>query len=335
MEPFQGVRHSDQEMMVRDRGPTVTVMRQRFDLPDRPGIERTGLFVSVSAEPYATGRVRPHEPTDEERRDQRLGLLRAGVGVTEPVLLLSPDPGDRIAGLMGSVTGRDADERMERQGVEMELWLAGGAEAEDALAEAGSAPLYLAEGHDLYEAAVAWGAEQDARARVLAFVVPLSDPGLVVKPVHRVVRGGPVDQEALLKRIAPHFQLQTAEQAECTIVWPGRVDTHLGCVDTVPPSEEGEQDHPAGTLPTITQVDRHLVQPLLAAAGPDSVLEHATEETAARIRVAEGSASAAVVVDPRPPEELVRAADEGRRLPPRSTFFYPRVPGGIVMLPGG
>ncbi|MFO7767988.1 MAG: DUF1015 domain-containing protein [bacterium] len=321
-------------VLVRDGRPTVTVMRQRFDLEDRPAVERTGIFVSVAAEPYGTGRVRPHERTRPGPKEDRLELLRATGTVTEPVFLLSPDPDGGLAGLMGSVTARSPDAAAEQGGVGIEVWFEPGEGVEEVLASAASAPLYIADGHHRYETTAAWGVERGSGARVLAFVVPTGDPGLVVLPAHRVIRGRPVDQEALLRSVAPRFALETAEGAECTIVWPGRVETHLGCLDPVGEMPGSEEEREAAAGLTITRVERYLVRPLLSAAGPESFLEHTPDETRARIRVAEGSAAAAVIVDPTPVEDVLRVADEGGVMPPKSTYFYPKVPSGIVMLPG-
>src|SRR6476646_3423637 len=82
-----------QGIMVKEREPSIWVMRQQFRLGTET-LNRTGLFARVRVEDYGQGRIRPHERTHPGPKEDRLRLTRATRANLSPIFSLFRDPGD-------------------------------------------------------------------------------------------------------------------------------------------------------------------------------------------------------------------------------------------------
>src|SRR3954463_13653551 len=80
-----------QGVMVKEREPSIWVMRQQFRLGRQP-INRTGFFARVRVEDYGQGRIRPHERTHPGPKEDRLRLMRATRSNLSPIFSLYSDP---------------------------------------------------------------------------------------------------------------------------------------------------------------------------------------------------------------------------------------------------
>lgn len=316
-----------------DEGPTLTVMRQEFTTADGRSHRRTGLFATVAAEPYEAGRVRPHERTHAGPKEDRLNLLRATRTAADAIFLLSRDRDGVLLRFLEDTVASEPAATAELEGVKIELWIVPGEEGREMLAIAGEEPLYIADGHHRYETAVAYSAERGIEGRIIGFIVPVDDPGLVVLPTHRVIRGNRVAKDEFLRGVAPHVQLTDREEAECTIVWPDGSRTGIGSLEeTGGGSGRSGSADPSGDL-LIARVERALIGPMVVAAGAGAEVAYTADAAEAVAQVTSGDAAAAVLVAPTAVGDVLAVADAGGVMPPKSTYFYPKVPSGIVLWP--
>src|SRR5207302_799907 len=129
--------------------------------------EQPPLVAPFRGERYAS-RDRPHGQTHSAPKAARLALLRASRTSLESIFLLAPDPDRALArSLVQAASGAPAA-RAELDGVEMRLWVVSGERAAELARVAGSAQLYIADGHHRYETAVAYAQETPGADRVLA-----------------------------------------------------------------------------------------------------------------------------------------------------------------------
>jgi uncharacterized protein (DUF1015 family) len=272
------------------------IVAESYVGPDGVSRERHGLIASVAAEPYETGSVLPHERTHERTRDERLELLRETGVQPEPIFLLADAPLE--------VTPPDRPADLEADG--SRLWRLDGLD----LAAWSEPALLVADGHHRYEATVALG----AGARVLALLVPTGDPGLQVFPTHRVFSGRPDlatlrEGEAFdtvddaLRQIGD----EPIERSAAVACRPGGIELVRG--------EPGELD--------VELVDRHGLEGI-------SYTQRADEALAA---VASGAADAAYVVRAPRVQDVFAAARRGERMPPKSTYFFPKPLSGLLFHP--
>ena len=333
-----------------DPDPSVYVVAQSFATPTGDRHTRVGVFVALAAEPYETRRVLPHEKTHRGPKLDRLELLRATRTNLESIFLLAPDAEGAIAAQLKDVSanGRAPDATAELDGVQIRLWRVSGVEAERLTAALSGAPLYIADGHHRYETAVAYAAENNAARRLLGFVVSARDEGLVVLPTHRVIYATGRDVTALEAGWRKFFDITPV---------PGTADrvallqeAGRGRIAALVAIAGGERDRllvlrpdaPLASLPELGRtaavrsldvavVERLVVQEILAAGKSTPTLTYTPDPTAALRLAHAGKALAAVLMNPTKVSQVFAVADAADVMPPKSTFFIPKVPSGLVI----
>jgi uncharacterized protein (DUF1015 family) len=331
-------------VLVTEPSPAVYVVQQEFTVDGR-GRVRTGLIAAVAAEPFEAGRIKPHERTHAGPKQDRLALLRSTRTMFEALLMLSRDPGGELAERLAQATEVAAPWATGSvRDVAVRAWRVAGPRAAELAAAAGRGALYIADGHHRFETAAAFRREVPAAARTLALVVPVRDPGLVVSPTHRIVRG-----RSLADDVATQLQAQcvirplshdTDPRAALASLTPaGR-----GCVAVLPGSRlmalARRPDAPPGPLVSfdpavrgldVTWADAYVVAALRNATdGADVGYSADAAEVIAEVR--SGRAQAGVLLNPPAVEDVLAVADAGGFMPQKSTYFLPKVPSGLVML---
>ncbi len=276
-----------------DDEPSYWWLAQDYVGPD--GVERTreGFVAAVRAEPYQNRVILPHERTHAGPKEGRLRLLRATRTHLEPIFLLW-DGSIELDGL------GEPDIAVEEGGVTARLWRLD-AEFGDALGEElRDAQLLIADGHHRYETTLAFHAEDggEESAWLLAVIVPTDQEGLTIFPTHRLARG--VDGISGTPIDRPGDDL------------PGLVLYRDGGYELL----EGE-----GLDPEL--VDR------LAPEGV-TYTPYAAEAVAA---VNRGDAKAAFLLRPTRIEDVWAVAGRGEVMPQKSTFFYPKLTSGLLLMP--
>ena len=332
-----------------DPAPSVYVVAQTFSTPAGDRLTRVGMFAAVSAEPYETRRIRPHEKTHRGPKVDRLDLLRATHANLESIFLLAPDREGTLAGGLRAIAEgtRAPDASADLDGVQIRLWVQSGPEA-DRLAAAAAAPLYIADGHHRYETAVAYAGENPAARRLLAFVVSARDPGLVVLPTHRVVYAADRDVSALAGIWQRFFEVRPVpppadrvrllEEAgrgrvACIVATEGgQHDLLLTLRDDAPLDDIVELGRtPAVRGLDVAVVERLVVGEILGAGKSTPTLTY-TPDPAPALQVAHlGKALAAVLLNATKVDQVFAVADAGDVMPPKSTYFIPKVPSGLVL----
>jgi uncharacterized protein (DUF1015 family) len=301
----------------------------------------------VRAEPFSTRRVRPHEQTHSAPKADRLALLRATRTSLESIFLLAPDPDRALARALVQASSGVPAARAELDGVGMRLWVVSGDKAAELSRIAGRAQLYIADGHHRYETAVAYAEETPGADRVLAFVVSAGDPGLAILPTHRIIFGSGRDAAKLLEgwrrwfdvgRVAPCMDRveRLAELGRqgtaCIVAFPGAYDVTLVLkrgvsLDGAP----GLGNSPAIRALDVARIESLVVQYILGADPATPSLAYTPDPRAAFDAVRNGKAAAAVLLNPTKVDEVFAVADAGDVMPPKSTYFVPKVPSGLVL----
>ena len=284
---------------MRDPSPAVWYLEQDYVGPDGVPRRRDGIVASLRAEPYATGAVLPHERTHAEAIEGRLRLLRATRTQLEPIFLLyeGEPPLTRPGG------GPDLDIEGTR------LWRhegEGGVEASFA-----DRQLLIADGHHRYETAVAFAAE-DGADRLLAVLVSTSDAGLEVFPTHRVFAGRPdIDPPGdAFPDVAEALEaLERGSTGDPLAVFVSAAEARLVRGD------DGELD--------VDLVDRF---------GHEGISYTPDRDEALR-RVRDGEADCAFLLRPPRIADVFERARRGEPLPPKTTYFYPKLLSGLLFHP--
>jgi uncharacterized protein (DUF1015 family) len=331
--------------IVSDRKNAVYVVRQDFKTPTAT-YSRTGMVGALAVEPYDAGRVRPHEKTHSGPKEDRLRLLRATNAMFEALLMIAPDQDGTLAKTLMAATNGPRLARAQLDGVDISLWQLDGSRAERLAEIAGVGPVYIADGHHRYETAVAFRKEKPVADRTLALIVPRGDPGLVVLPTHRIISGEPVSEHQVQTAVADYYDVVRLDaRADIRAVLDRLRIRGEGCVVALPGGKVFALTEKAGvTLPRFTpaqdtivqrldvaRVDAIVVDVLKRATGRDAEVSYSAEADDVIARV-ESGASVGVFVPAPSLTDVLAVADGGGCMPQKSTYFYPKVPSGLVMM---
>jgi uncharacterized protein (DUF1015 family) len=329
-----------QGALVRDGEPALWAHTQDYTGPDGQRRTRRGFFCRVRIEDYGPGRVRPHERTHPGPKEDRLRLTRATRANISPIFSLYSDPTEAAWQALSPTTEQppwaditDADGTVHR------LWrVSDPAAIAAAQAAALDAELLIADGHHRYETMQAYaeeiGGEGDHRY-ILMCLVALEDPGLTVFPTHRLIGG--LDE--------PRWQaLDEALQRDFDIVEvPVFFDGRDGRALRLTLKDQAIAD---AALPGYSDAYRHLdtgvLETLLlknALGYSDDDISHfnglfyARNTAEALAMVRSGDYDAAFLMRPTPIEQVRDVAAAGENMPPKSTYFFPKLLTGLLFNP--
>jgi uncharacterized protein (DUF1015 family) len=346
-----------QGVVVQDEQPALWTLSQDYTGPDGVRRTRQGFFARVRVQEYGPGTIRPHERTHPGPKEDRLRLTRATKANLSPIFSLYSDPdGTAWAALSSAADPASEAETTDADGTVSRL-----ARVSDpaAIAAAQAAlqdtELLIADGHHRYETARVYadeiGGEGDHRY-VLMCLVALQDPGLTVFPTHRLVRG--LDkgrQDALVATIRSNFetvalddtaQLAPASSDELRI---GYIDAYVKqpfmlTLRDQQIADEALPDH----APPYRRLDTAVLEGLILK-GALGMTDHDIDElnglgyardfAQALELIEDGSYDAAFFMAPTPVQRIQEVAAAGESMPPKSTYFFPKVPTGLLFNPLG
>jgi len=328
----------------RDARPTLYVLAQDFTLSTGERLTRRGVFAAVAAEGYEPRRVRPHEKTHAGPKADRLALMRATATNIESIFLLAPDPDRSLANAVAAVAQGPSDATAELNGVGIRLWVV----RDPSRFPLPSSPLYIADGHHRYETASAYALENPFADRVLALIVSAQDPGLAVLPTHRVIFGAGRDLERLLPRWREWFDVQpfaagrdpvTAlaslgrDRTACLVADRSRVLALLLKPGALPDRLPSLAQSTAVRDLDVARIESLVVKEILGAGTSTPIVRYVADAKEALGMVQHGGAAVAVLLNPTKVEQVFAVADAGDVMPPKSTYFVPKVPSGLVLRP--
>jgi len=327
--------------LVRDGEPTACVLRTSGTFPDGSVRQRTGVFLAVSAEPFSQGRILPHERTHAGPKEDRRRLTHATGCNLSPVFLLAPDSSGALVEALTRTTAGAPWACCTALGSRHEVWIATGDEARRIAAAASREPVYVADGHHRFETAVLFRSEapppwREGAARTLSHVVSFRDPGLEILPTHRMVPGAPVTAALFRAAAAPYFRpAQPGERPVVTAVFAGGEEAPLVAgTDADLSAARDLPAHPAVRTLAVAIADAVAVGVVGASLlGKVGELRYTPDAAEARDAARAGRCAFALLLPPTRLEEVKRVADAGQIMPPKSTFFAPKVPTGVVLRP--
>jgi uncharacterized protein (DUF1015 family) len=353
-------------ILVRDDTPAIWALAQDCTGPDGRPLTREGFLCRVRIEdpraPDAT--IRPHERTHPGPKEDRLRLTRATKTNLSPIFALFDDPG-RIAwgALQPYVRTTHASEAVGTDGTANRLWRVTDPNAIETVIDtvAASEELLIADGHHRYETARAYASEtgdHDGPHRyVLMCLVALQDPGLTVFPTHRLVTGLEDDderQDKLDAALREHFDVEELPDEASLVPEPGAGDglVQIGYMDArakrpfmLTLKDRGIAD---AALADHAEPYRHLDTAVLEAlvlkdalGMTDAEIDHldgldyARDLAQALDALHGGEHDAGFFMGATPIAQVQAVAEAGEHMPPKSTYFFPKVPTGLVLNPLG
>ena len=338
-------------VLVRDEEPALWALEQRYRGPDGEERTRRGFFARVRVEEYGPGRIRPHERTHPGPKEDRLRLTRATRANLSPIFALYSDPAGGAYGALAGATAQPPwGELTDADGTHHSLWRCADPEATATVQRSlEGAELLIADGHHRYETARVYaeeiGGEGDHRY-VLMCLVALEDPGLTIFPTHRLVGGLDERRRAALADAIERDFAAEAVTLERLAPPPGEGPLELGYLDATGTSarlrlrDQAIADAALSDMPAAYRtLDTGVLEALLlkgALALSDDDISHLrgfgyARDTAEAARLVQsGRFDAAFLMRPTPVEQVREIAAAGVNMPPKSTYFFPKLATGLV-----
>jgi len=298
-------------------------------------MSQTGFAGCVSVSDYENGVIRKHEHTRPDKERDRIRHVEALQAHTGPILL-AHKPDGTLSAIAGQVSRNiPLYDFVADDGVRHTIWKTSAEESEDIKrAFSGHVALYIADGHHRAAAAAAvagTSASPEAR-RFLAVSFPSDE--LRILGYHRIVQDLPVSEDEFLDRLSRMFEVvpsagavEPAASGEFGM-WLNGKWYRLRHLDASSSAKEGID---------ASILERHVLAPLLGindsrTDGRIRFVGGTDAKTLAAVAESSGFVLA-FCLHPTPLKSLMAVADAGEVMPPKSTWFHPKLRSGLLIHP--
>ncbi|MBI5665231.1 MAG: DUF1015 domain-containing protein [Nitrospirae bacterium] len=313
-----------------------------------------GFLAAVKLEELGSGKIHPHEMTYSKPKSDRLNILRYCDANTSPIYSLYSSMERAASSIQDDLSGTAPFiEAGDRDGFRHRLWrISDRASIDKIRKEMSDKDVFIADGHHRYETALAFQKEMQGKGLsktgnepfnyALMFLCNMEDEGLTLLPTHRIVEiNSDINIKEVLKK---YFKLQKISSAETTEEqarhkmlqsMEGKVHSfgmflvNTGSYYTLSFNGTGiEMDLPE-CLKTldVSVLHKFVFEDLLKIGHYEYEMD---PETAVN-RAKKGPFEAVFFLNPTKIHDLKEVALAGQRMPPKSTYFYPKLLTGMVM----
>jgi uncharacterized protein (DUF1015 family) len=302
---------------------------------------QTGLVAAASVADYDSNRIRKHEFTRPDKEDDRVRQIEALNAQTGPVLLAYPSSATADSLIAAIAQGEPAADVTADDGIRHQIWVLSDAAQIDAITQTFDAmkALYIADGHHRSAAASRVAAarhrqgQEQAADYFLAVIYPhhqmkILDYNRVIKDLHGL------DETQLLARLAADF---TVEDSTSRVhpARPGEFGMYLaGRWRKLTIKPERVPGDPVDSL-DVSLLSNHVLGPLLGIADlrRDKRIDFVGGIRGLgelEKRVDSGEMAIAFALHPTRMDQLMAVADSNEVMPPKSTWFEPKLADGLV-----
>ncbi len=319
---------------IQDEAPSLYVYRLIMD-----GRAQTGVYGCVSVDEYDRGLILKHENTRPDKEADRTRHIIAQRAHAEPVMLTFRDDQQAESLIARAVLEDPEYDFVSQDGVQHTVWCV---QAVDEMIRAFSAipKLYIADGHHRCKAAsLAAKHFKDHDERLErqeygffpAVLFPMSS--MTILPYHRVIHRLSEDSASFLNALENQFSICEAKCAEPEE--PGQVCIYIDDAWYVLTLPETKRASVADTL-DVARLSEYILEPFLDIQDPrtDKNIQfvggiRGTKELERLVR--EGHAEVAFSMYPTRIEDLLAVSDAGLLMPPKSTWFEPKLRSGLLV----
>jgi uncharacterized protein (DUF1015 family) len=347
-----------QDVLRQDSLRHLYVCEQEFTVEGK-SYRRRGFIARVRLEPFGVGRIFPHEETLSGPKADRLRLFHATNMNLSPIFGLYPDEENEVFAKIEPLLYRSPPlEATDHLGVVSRLWpIADERIISGIVGLMGPKPVFIADGHHRYETGLRYLEERKAAGEVandeaapnftMMMLVSMSDPGLIILPTHRLLSGLPdLTVGKLRQALEPHFlvemigngdvaALETWEQIEmdgsqALLGFHTNADDAWMTARFQAPQliKQLADQHSDDWRDLAVSVLHVVVLGKLLGGTPQCRYVHLLSEVREAIQAKE--CQLAALVPPATMGHVERIAGNREKMPPKSTYFYPKLLTGLV-----
>ena len=356
-----------EEVLTIDDKPAVYIHDHHFSYLNRQ-YRRRSIICLVKLEEWDTAVIRPHEGTISKDKSDRLQMLWTLKANTSSILSLYQNSGRQLASLLEAESRREPFlEGKDSNGEVHYLWAVTDPDKIDFITNTfRDKPLYIADGHHRYESALIYRRERRLLSAsssdsdtekpfdfIMMTLVDMADSGLLILPSHRLIRGVsssmasgllnglktfftvsevPLNRENIRQQVD---DLLTEKENNVKLLLYGLTQERLLVL------ELDDFERVSAITPyfhsdlyqrlNVSIVD-HVIMEKLLGITYDIAHEHLaySSDSVDAINSVNEEYQMAVLLNPVTPEAIKAIADSGDRMPRKSTYFYPKIPTGLV-----
>ena len=337
-----------EEILTVDSSPAFYLHYHYFTLEGKKFL-RKGFFALVKLYPFEEKVILPHEKTLASPKEDRFKLLKEVKTSLEPVFFLLPD------GL--KVVKHLENARKEKifefeKGDETHLLFAVREEEiiDQIVREVDQKKLYIADGHHRYETSLLYSKENPSFTHILGYLVAMEDEGLKILPAHRLIKSVPktallrlfeegkklfhffhLDQEDFIKSLEEKGRKHHA----FAMVRKGEKPVLIVSINEKKVEEEISDHSPAWKKLDISILHSVILEEIMGLKEEElqseGLLKYIVDRGEALRLIEKGDFVMGFFLNPTRIEEVKKVADRGEKMPGKATYFYPKVPSGLVI----
>ena len=360
-------RWLEQGVLMVDEAPAIYLHDHYFTHQGKE-YRRRSIIALVRLEEWERMVVRPHEGTLVKSMNDRLSLLWACQANTSPILALFEDQGQQVASLLAAQEQNKPIIGSSSAGGESHhVWAITEPEVIGQICGSfAHRPIYIADGHHRYESAITHQRERYSCSSslsgdetfnfVMMTLVDFSDPGLIILPPHRLVRGiSRATLHELMDKLKSFFEMDelplgtpdvwqqvddifaARETNAVRLVLFGMTEDRLLILrlrDLTAASRMMPYFHSElYKRLDVDIVDNVILEKLLEmnSGREDTVLDYSYDRLDAVNKVLDQEYQLALLLSPVKVEVVKAIADAGDKMSKKSTYFYPKAPAGLVL----
>ena len=350
---------TNDDVLSQDTSRCLYFYEQEYQVEAQTFIRR-GFLARVRLEPFGTGRIFPHEQTLSGPKADRLKLYNATHFNISPVFGLYPDNGEVFQLVDPLIRNQPPMTAKDHLGVTNRLWVVNDSSVvSKIIGLLGPKPIFIADGHHRYETGLAYANNLRDEGRLnddeapanfcLMMLVGMSDPGLLILPTHRLVNGlSGVSAASLQDAFAKHFEIiETFDNSEdCwehvqledsqSVLGFGTVSDGKWIVvrlmdEAIMGTLAADQSSEWRSL-AVSILHKVVLEKLLPEAlggTPACQYVHLMKEVDDAVTAK--SCQLVCLVPPCGMEHVESIAGNREKMPPKSTYFYPKIVTGLVL----
>jgi uncharacterized protein (DUF1015 family) len=354
------------EILLQDLKPAMYVYEQVFSIR-RKKYRRLGFIALLRLEDMGRGKVFPHEETLSKPKLDRIELIRATAANLDSVFAMFSDEKLKVAKALKPATKRKpVIEVKDRENTINRLWrIDQRSVISKIIKEMKDKPVFIADGHHRYEAALRYKAEmrekntrfteEESYNHIMMYFTPVENPGLVVLPIHRLIRPLPFLE-------VPRFEEELKNYFEVTEYPFGPRTLEKQKAKLLRELEKRQGQHAFGMA--IKEVNKLYLLVLRNPEAVDMLVEEEKPEAWKRLdvtilralvlekilnvpneeylaftkdadeaidKVKNGEFQIAFLLNPTQVSDILTIASKFEKMPQKSTYFYPKLLTGLVM----
>jgi uncharacterized protein (DUF1015 family) len=307
-----------------------------------------GIIALVKIDELGKG-VYPHEATYSKPKADRLNLMRACNANVSPIYALYNSPERVASGILDAlldnpwISARDADGAVHKISRIEDFKV-----YESIIREFSDKAIYIADGHHRYEVAIEFKEEMRKKENlrsndntlqpydyVMMFLANIQDEGITVLPTHRLIKC-PMQNEHILKKLESNFEINSAgSKMDITDILMLEIENAIGLYMKEDKrwyilkykGERLRDMHPSLSSLDVVVLHELIFKRILEIN--DFAYEMNSKEAVKMVRA--GDFDAAFFLKPTDLKDVEQVALANKRMPPKSTYFYPKLLTGMVI----